>query len=133
VDDEPEAMRLFRRMLASADHSYRVLRAADGEEGLRVLREHRPDAVLLDLVMPNMDGFRFLEVKSQEPELRDIPVIVISAKDPAGQPVISGGLAVTSQDGLSAPRLLACFRALSEILSAAGAPTDRAPTAAPPG
>ncbi|MDQ1301193.1 MAG: Hybrid sensor histidine kinase/response regulator [Chloroflexota bacterium] len=127
VDDEPEALRLYRRMLASADRNYRVLRAADGEEALKALRDARPSAVLLDLVMPNVDGFHFLEAKSQDPALAEIPVIVVSAQDSAGQPVVSSALAVTAQDGLSAPRLLACFRALTEILTIGGAPADRAP------
>jgi signal transduction histidine kinase/CheY-like chemotaxis protein len=131
VDDEPEALRLYRRMLAAAGRNYRVLRAADGAEALKVLHESRPSAVLLDLVMPNMDGFQFLEAKSQDPALRDIPVIVISAQDAAGQPVVSSALAVTAQEGLSAPRLLACVRALTEILAVGGAPADRAPQAAP--
>jgi CheY-like chemotaxis protein len=131
VDDEPEALRLYRRMLAAAGRNYRVLRAADGAEALKVLHESRPSAVLLDLVMPNMDGFQFLEAKSQDPALRDIPVIVISAQDAAGQPVVSSALAVTAQEGLSAPRLLACVRALTEILAVGGAPADRAPPATP--
>ncbi len=127
VDDEPETLRLYRRMLAAAGHNYRVLRAADGAEALKTLREVRPSVVLLDLVMPNMDGFQFLEAKSQDPALCDIPVIVISAQDAAGQPVISSALAVTTQEGLSASRLLACFRALTEILAVGGAPADRVP------
>jgi len=133
VDDEPEALRLYRRMLAAAGRNYRVLRAADGAEALKVLHESRPSAVLLDLVMPNVDGFQFLEAKSQDPALCEIPVIVVSAQDAAGQPVISSALAITAQEGLSAPRLLACFRALTEILAVGGAPADRAPRAAPPG
>jgi signal transduction histidine kinase/CheY-like chemotaxis protein len=132
VDDEPEALRLYRRMLASADRNYRVLRAADGEEALKALRAALPSAVLLDLVMPNVDGFHFLEAKSQDPILREIPVIVISAQDSAGQPVVSSALAVTTQDGLSAPRLLACFRALTEILTVGGVSADRAPLTVPP-
>ena len=108
----------------------RVLRAGDGEEGLRIMREERPDAVLLDLVMPGMDGFRLLEARSQDPALRDIPVIASSARDPTGHPVVSSALAVTCAGGLSAPRLLACIKAVTEILSgvsAGGAP----PTALP--
>jgi signal transduction histidine kinase/CheY-like chemotaxis protein len=121
VDDEPEALQLFRRLLASAAPGYRVLRARDGQEGLRILRDQRPDAVLLDLVMPGMDGFRLLEAKSQDPELREIPVIICSAQDPAGHPVVSDAVLITRSGGLSAPPLLACIKAIMEILSAGSA------------
>jgi CheY-like chemotaxis protein len=120
VDDEPEALRLFRRMLTSLGRDYRVLRARDGEEAMTILQRTRPDVILLDLVMPNMDGFRLLAAKNQDPALRDIPVIVISARDPAGQPIVSNALAVMRGGGLSVPRLLACIEALTAILSTAG-------------
>jgi len=120
VDDEPEALRLFRRMLASTGRGYRVLRAANGRQALAILRSERPDAILLDLVMPEMDGFQLLAAKNADPALRDIPVVAISARDPAGQPILSNALAVTRGGGLSTPQLLACIEALSRILSPAG-------------
>ena len=117
VDDEPEASRLYLRMFASAGRRYRVLRATDGQQAMRILHEQRPDAVLLDLVMPEMDGFRLLEAKSQDPDLCDIPVIVISARDPAGQPIVSRSLAVTRVGGISASQLLECIAGLTTVLS----------------
>ena len=66
------------------------------------LRAEHPDAMLMDLVMPNMDGFQLLEVIQDDPDRWDIPVIITSARDPAGQPIISRGLAVNMQEGLSA-------------------------------
>ena len=133
VDDEPEALRLFRQMLISADREYRVLRARDGREALHVLRTQRPDVMLLDLVMPHMDGFELLEAKRQDPQLRDIPTLVISARDPAGQPIVSSALAVTRCGGLSMRHVLACIQAVSEILSPAAPAADPAPIAAPSG
>ncbi|MBI2941934.1 MAG: response regulator [Chloroflexi bacterium] len=67
VDDEPDAQRLFRRMLISADQDYRVLRATDGRHAMSILREEHPDLVLLDLVMPEVDGFQLLAEKSANP------------------------------------------------------------------
>ncbi len=116
VDDEPEALRLFWRMLASSDADYRVLTAANGEQALRLLRGERPDVMLLDLVMPGMDGFWLLEARSQDPALRDIPVIVTSARDPAGQPIVSSALAVTQGGGLAVHEVLGCIEALIRIL-----------------
>jgi len=127
VDDEPDALHLFGRMLASSKIGYRVLLARDGREALNILRECRPDAILLDLIMPNMDGFQFLEMMNQDPALRDIPVIVVSARDPTGQPIVSNALAVTRRGGLSVLQLLASIKALSGI-SVAGQVGDPVPT-----
>jgi signal transduction histidine kinase/CheY-like chemotaxis protein len=129
VDDEPDALRLFRRILTSAGREYRVLKARDGREALQLLREQRPDAMIIDLVMPNMDGFQLLEARSQDPTLRAIPAIVVSARDPVGQPIVSNTLAVICRNGLSAHRLLTCMKTLSEALSTIGQPGGPAPTA----
>ena len=117
VDDEPDALQLFWRMLAHADRPYRVLRAYDGRQALEVLRAEPVDAILLDLVMPEMDGFQFLAARAQEPALRDIPVILISARDPLGHPIVSKNLAVTLANGLSARQIVECVQALSQMLS----------------
>ncbi|MGC9359395.1 MAG: ATP-binding protein [Anaerolineae bacterium] len=128
IDDERDALQLFRRMLASTDRGYRVLRATSARRGLELLASERPDAVLLDLVMPEMDGFGFLEAKAADPSFRDIPVILVSARDPMGHPIVSNALAVTTQAGLSIRPLLEAVGALTRILS----PTARlGPT--PPG
>jgi len=129
VDDEPEALRLFRRMLLSSGRAYRVLRASDGRQALQMLRMQRPDAILLDLVMPEMDGFQFLQERDRDPALRRIPVIVISARDPAGHPIISNAVAATRGGGLSVTQVLRCIEALSRILSTTGQPADPAPPA----
>ncbi|HYY88050.1 MAG TPA: response regulator [Chloroflexota bacterium] len=60
VEDEAEIRFLLRELLVDA--GYAVATAANGEEALDQMHEHRPDAVLLDLMMPVMDGWRFLEV-----------------------------------------------------------------------
>jgi len=117
VDDEPDALQLFHRMLTSAEHSYRVLRAGNGLQALDVLREESVDVILLDLIMPGMDGFQLLSEKNQLPGLRNIPVILISAKDLTGQPIASNALVVTRGGGLSASQILTCIEALTLVLS----------------
>jgi len=117
VDDEPEALQLFTRMLSSAERRYDVLQAKNGHRALTLLRQRKPDVVLLDLIMPGMDGFQVLKQKSQDPAIRQIPVVVISSRDPSGQPIVSDTLTVTRSGGLSARNFLACIQALSEILS----------------
>ena len=133
VDDEPEALRLFQRMLAMSGRGYRVFRATNARQALSILHQRRPDAILLDLVMPEMDGFQLLEARATDPALRDIPVVVISARDPAGQPIVSRALGVTCSGGLSVPSLLACIEAISGILGTAGQAPDPVPTETPTG
>jgi CheY-like chemotaxis protein len=130
VDDKPDALRLFRRMITAAGRGYHCVRASNGLEALSILRERPVDVVLLDLVMPNMDGFRFLEVKSEDPAIRDVPVVVISARDPAGQPIVSNALTIAQGDGLSMHQLLSCIDAVTSILSPTGQRDGRVLTAA---
>jgi CheY-like chemotaxis protein len=133
VDDEPDALQLFRRMLTSLERDYRILLAADGREALALLQECRPQVMLLDLVMPNMDGFHLLELRRRQPRLRDIPVIIISARDPAGQPIVSNVLAAALSGGLSVSQLLAGIQAFTKVLAIPGPVADPEPTTAPPG
>jgi signal transduction histidine kinase/CheY-like chemotaxis protein len=119
VDDEPDALQLFGRMLRTSGRDYRVLLARDGEEALVVLHEQRPDAILLDLVMPGMDGFQLLSALRGDPALASIPTIIISARDSLGQPIVSSALAVTQAGGLSAAQLLATIQFVTKSFSAA--------------
>jgi signal transduction histidine kinase/CheY-like chemotaxis protein len=117
VDDEPDARQLFRRMLADEQHGYRVLRASNGFQALEILQQEKVDAILLDLTMPGMDGFAFLEEREKLAAVREIPVILISARDPQGQPIASNILAVARGGGLTTRQVLTCVEALSGILS----------------
>jgi len=120
VDDEQEILRLFGRILSSAERPYRVLRAENGQRALSLLKQRKPDVMVLDLIMAGTDGFQVLRQKSQDPEIRDIPVIVVSSKDPTGEPIESDTLTVTCSGGFSMRNLLACIQAISEILSPSG-------------
>jgi signal transduction histidine kinase/CheY-like chemotaxis protein len=117
VEDDPDAMQLFWRLLDSAGRGYRVLTASDGQEALRVMSQQIPDIVFLDLVMPNMDGFEVLAARQRDPAMRAVPFIVTSARDPLGQPIVSDGLRVTQSGGLALHELLACIDAVTGILS----------------
>ena len=80
IDDEANAIRLLRRML-EARSGFRVIEAQGGAQGIAALHRHRPDLVILDLMMPDVDGFAVLEnIKGSAPS-RNIPVIVVTAKD----------------------------------------------------
>jgi signal transduction histidine kinase/DNA-binding response OmpR family regulator len=116
VDDDPEALQLFGRVLASAPRHYRVLRATNGFDAMSLLRERRPDAMLLDLMMPGMDGYQVLREKSQDLAISEIPVIVITSRDPSDAPIVCNALTVTQGDGLSLAQLMGCIHAFSEAL-----------------
>jgi len=117
VDNEPEVLQLFARILTSAERDYRILQATSGRRALSLLRERQPDVMLLDLIMPGMDGFQVLQEKSRDASIREIPVIVISATDPTGEPIVSDTLTVARGGGLSMRDILACIQAVSEVLS----------------
>jgi signal transduction histidine kinase/CheY-like chemotaxis protein/HAMP domain-containing protein len=78
VDDEETVRNLVVHTLASDGLELRE--AADGGEALEAVAEERPDAIVLDLVMPNVDGFAVLESLREKPETREIPVVVLTAR-----------------------------------------------------
>jgi threonine synthase len=80
LEDEPNAARLLRRIL-QARGDYQIFEAQDGRTGLDMIRRERPDVVLLDLMMPEMDGFQVLEAMEADEDLRDVPVVVVTAKE----------------------------------------------------
>lgn len=80
VDDDPDIGRLFNRMLRPYPGVKEILIAHHGAEALRLMRAKRPDLVLLDLVMPEMDGGDLLLAMALDSDLAQIPVILISAK-----------------------------------------------------
>jgi hypothetical protein len=79
VDDDEIMRESVRRVLEQ--EQWQVTLAANGRLALASLAESPPDVVLLDLMMPEMDGFEFLVAMRQRPEWRDIPVLVLTAKD----------------------------------------------------
>jgi signal transduction histidine kinase/DNA-binding response OmpR family regulator len=79
VDDDPESIRLMRRTLEA--RGFTVVEAHDGRQGLAAARERRPGLILLDLMMPVMDGFDTLQHLREDPRTADVPVVVLTAKD----------------------------------------------------
>ena len=78
VDDEPDVLLLCRVNLEF--EGYEVSTAPDGEAGLAACRELKPDVVLLDVMMPKMDGWQVLETIKADDELKHIPVVMLTAK-----------------------------------------------------
>jgi YesN/AraC family two-component response regulator len=80
VDDDPAVLEMHARMTQKRLPNVRVLRAADGEQALAILRQTRPDLLLLDLMMPVMDGFTLLERMRDERIGTGVPVVVLTAQ-----------------------------------------------------
>ena len=117
VDDEPDVLRLFRRMLASAGRNYRVLRASSALQARQIMADTKPDVVLSDLVMPEQDGYQLIAEMKADPALRDLPIVVTSARDPLSQPIVSRSLAVVRGGGIAIPQLLTAVSTLVSALS----------------
>jgi threonine synthase len=80
IEDNPQDLQLARRYL-KATGSYHVIGAQTGRDGLKAVYEHRPELVLLDLMLPDMDGMDVLAVLKSDHNLFDIPVVIMSAKE----------------------------------------------------
>ncbi|MDX8408987.1 MAG: response regulator [Mariprofundales bacterium] len=79
IDDDPNAQEIKRLHLEN--EGYHVLQLNDGRHALETIRSHRPDLVLLDLIMPEVNGWEVLAQVKQDPEIRHIPVMCISILD----------------------------------------------------
>lgn len=82
VEDEEIMINLLQKKLVQ--EGYEVLIARNGEEGLSMMKEVKPDIILLDIIMPKMSGFEVMEEMRKDTELKKIPIVVISN---SGQPV----------------------------------------------
>jgi len=96
VDDEKRLRDMLQAYLTQ--EGFRVVTAADGQEALFVARREKPDLIVLDLMMPKMDGYEFLRVHSRE---RDTPVIILTAKLEEHDKVL--GLELGADDYVSKP------------------------------
>jgi threonine synthase len=100
VEDNPEAARLLRRILQTHGE-FQINEAHTGKEGLDMIRATHPDLILLDLMMPDMDGFAVIDDLKADPKLKDIPVIVITAKElnPKDRERLQGQIQMLLQKG----------------------------------
>jgi len=78
IEDEPEMIDLVRLILGRK--GFYVIGANGGIDGLETVRREKPDLILLDLMMPDMDGWEVYQQIKSDPQLRNIPVVVVTAK-----------------------------------------------------
>jgi threonine synthase len=79
IEDNLDASRLIKRVLQA--RSFEVHTASNGAQGLELVRQVRPDLVITDLMMPDVDGFEVIDTMKADPDLQHIPIVVITAKE----------------------------------------------------
>lgn len=99
VDDEPDALELIEYKLRGA--GYQVFTAADGASALKLARKHKPDVVVLDLMLPEVDGIEVCKNLRRDPETADMPILMLTAKADEIDRVI--GLEVGADDYVTKP------------------------------
>jgi CheY-like chemotaxis protein len=114
IDDDPTVHDLMRRSLGR--EGFHVVSALGGEEGLRLARELRPDVITLDVMMPGLDGWAVLSALKSDPELADIPVVMVTIIDQKNL-----GYALGAAEYLTKPidrdRLVAILKKYRSLLS----------------
>ncbi len=113
VEDDPATRELLQRVLEN--YGWKTFMAKNGHRGLEAIAAHPPDLILLDLMMPEMDGFEFLDALKQYPHWRSIPVVVMTAKDitPEEYMQLKGSVqTILQKQGLSFERLCTEIRTM---------------------
>ena len=105
IDDNDDDALLIQRLLESRK-AYRLFHARDGWEGLAMARQKLPDLIVTDLMMPGIDGFGLVEELRLDPRTRDVPIVVVSAKDitPEERKRLNGHIEAVYQKGSLPPR-----------------------------
>jgi PAS domain S-box-containing protein len=133
ADDDPLVADLVHQLLEG--EAYEIEVAADGKQALRAIERRRPEVILLDLLMPVLDGFGVLERLQETPAWRDIPVIILTAKDLSAEEqslLETRTRAVIHKHGLERGELLRDVRqalAACRTQEVAATATDEAPEA----
>jgi twitching motility two-component system response regulator PilH len=79
IDDSPTDVKVFSMLLER--HGHQVSSAPNAEEGIELARREKPDLVLMDVILPGMNGFQATRTLSRDPATSDIPIIIVSTKN----------------------------------------------------
>ncbi len=101
VDDDRDFVRLMTRMLDNPVRRYQVITASSGQEALALLGHTRPDLILLDLMLPDIDGYQLIGHLRARLNGRHVPIVVVSAQDEGNRSeIVAGTVLLTVPDGL---------------------------------
>lgn len=115
VDDDPDMVQLLARMLACGPRRYRILRAFDATQAMRVALRESPDTVIIDLIMPEMNGEELLRELRRHPEFQGMRSFIMSAHDPVMRPLQETSFTIVRSGGLTTADLENCLRALTTL------------------
>jgi len=104
IDDDPDFVEATKAVLES--RPYEIITALGGEEGLKKTREEKPDLILLDVIMPDIDGFQVCQQLKKDPQLSQIPVIMITSFSEKYRETsigVSQGLSLEAEDFVDKP------------------------------
>jgi two-component system phosphate regulon response regulator PhoB len=117
ADDDPGIRRLVRITLES--DNYEILEASDGEEALRLAREHKPVLLLLDVMMPRVDGFDICRELKSDPATSSTTIVILSARTQESD--MNEGRAAGADDYFMKPfSPVALMRKVDDVLAQAG-------------
>ena len=132
VDDDPEIVRLLAQMVRSLSSRHEAWTATSAAEALEVLAEVRPDAILLDLLMPGTDGYALLSALRADARFAGIPVVVVTGKGRESERIVAESFSVSQAGGLPVRDVMRCLRGSLDALRAPPG-TVPEPQAAPAG
>jgi len=118
VDDDPDAVRLVERMLTALPHPYRILKAYVGTQALDLMHKTVPDIVLIDIVMPGLDGEQTVALMRADAHLQQVPVVFISARDWLQDTVdLQTPLTLRCRRPIQIARGTQCIQAMLDVIS----------------
>lgn len=131
VDDDAQFAELIARIVQGAPSPYAVDIACGGKEGVAQMQKSRPDLVLLDLMMQDLGGLEVLHLMRADEELRDVPVVIVTARDLPGEEIRllpHNHISVQGPEELTVTEVLDCVQAILDAL-----PPPRPSSSPPPG
>jgi len=127
VDDNVDMVRLLARMIRGHERHYEVFQATGGAEAIQVMGERRPDAVLLDLLMPDVDGYAVLKVMRDDEHLKEVPVVTISAGTSLVETKRVELIGFGMPGGFSIDETMRCFKAYFDLVQSMQMPRNAEP------
>ena len=118
VDDDPDAVRLLELLLTTLPRAYHIVKAYDGRQALEVMETLVPDIVFMDLVMPELDGEQTIASMRARAQLRNVPIVIISAHDRVeGRATLGTPISVHCREAVEIAQGARCLRALLDALN----------------
>ena len=113
IEDEPHVLAVIRKRLETRD--YEVVTAADGREGLRQARSAKADLIILDLILPGMDGFQLCALLKRDDSLRQTPILMLTARTQESD--VERGIALGANAYMTKPfKPAALLQRIAELL-----------------